>query len=381
MPGWWEALFDNDYLRVFYHCQLFAGTYSKDPSHPDYAPSVFVSKQSGPSSRLERYERVERQRKRKRDVEAAATLIEISKYPRQTTDDRELTEPTQSEFYRRPQWYIVFPFVGRNLVRIQLCETKWNELLSPNYIKTEFPMSFDSIQNQFPPWFDELGQFRHSSCIFIQSVTCTLQAQAGIDDVIWALVGWFYCSIGGSLVMSQGTTALTSLRISSCLIAASSFPFPSNSCTTYSKKGLQSCALGSRSSHTCSAFLLLSTYSEKTISEAYSEADNFVDGNWARPEIENLQTSRARGGSIGFVELVEKTQWLAVPFRHLLVILTIICPRIERCFVVSGDVLSCHFLALFPGLPYRFMLLYTIRGHVFSSARRAAPHRTACRSP
>ena len=23
------TLFDNDYLRVFYHCQLFAGTYSK----------------------------------------------------------------------------------------------------------------------------------------------------------------------------------------------------------------------------------------------------------------------------------------------------------------------------------------------------------------
>ena len=56
-----------------------------------------MSKQSGPSSRLERYERVERWRKRKRDVEAAATLIEMNKYPRQTTDDRELTEPTQSD--------------------------------------------------------------------------------------------------------------------------------------------------------------------------------------------------------------------------------------------------------------------------------------------
>ena len=49
----------------------------------------------------------------------------------------------------------------------------------------EFPMSFDSIQNKFPPWFDVLGQFRHSSRIFLQSVTCTLQTRAGIDDVIW----------------------------------------------------------------------------------------------------------------------------------------------------------------------------------------------------
>ena len=46
---------------------------------------------------MERYERVERRRKHKSDVEAAATLIEISKYPRQTTDDRELTELTQSD--------------------------------------------------------------------------------------------------------------------------------------------------------------------------------------------------------------------------------------------------------------------------------------------
>jgi len=75
---------------------IFTGKPSKCPSHPDYAPSVFAFRKKDYVQALDRYNRSQQRRKRQREVDAASSLLQLSKLVRVQSEDNAEVDSTAS---------------------------------------------------------------------------------------------------------------------------------------------------------------------------------------------------------------------------------------------------------------------------------------------
>jgi len=75
---------------------IFTGKPSKCPSHPDYAPSVFAFRKKDDVQALDRYNRSQQRRKRQREVDAASSLLQLSKLVRVQSEDNAEVDSTAS---------------------------------------------------------------------------------------------------------------------------------------------------------------------------------------------------------------------------------------------------------------------------------------------